>query len=78
MFRNNKKVVILENTDFKIFSGLQWYILTIDVSFISIKLLAKNIRDYERRKEVIILIKPQFEVGKERLQNIKVLDKENI
>lgn len=78
--RNNKKVVILENTDFRNISVFLYNdidILTIDVSFISIKLLAKKISEIMKEgKEVIILIKPQFEVGKEIASKYKGIIKD--
>ena len=66
--RNNKKIELYEQTDFRnvdlnILKNVN--IATIDVSFISVKLLTKKLSQMENLKEIICLIKPQFECGKE-------------
>ena len=66
--RNNKKIVLYENTDFrKIDSNilLDVYIITIDVSFISVTKLLPYIDKLNNVKEIVCLIKPQFECGME-------------
>ena len=73
--RNNKKIELYEQTDFRnvdlnILKNVN--IATIDVSFISVKLLTKKLSKMENLKEIICLIKPQFECGKE------IADKLNI
>lgn len=63
--RNDKKLIVVENTDIRDFTPNKTYeVVTCDVSFISIL----NIIDHIHRlssNEIIILYKPQFEVGRE-------------
>lgn len=66
--RGNKKIELHEQTDFRnidlnILKDVN--IATIDVSFISVKLLTEKLSKMENLKEIICLIKPQFECGKE-------------
>ena len=66
--RNNKKIVLYENTDFrKIDSNilLDVDIITIDVSFISVTKLLPYINKLGNVEEIVCLIKPQFECGME-------------
>lgn len=64
----NSKIVLMEKTDFR---KVQKEILddadliTIDVSFISVTKLLEKIQTIENVQEVVCLIKPQFECGKE-------------
>lgn len=65
--KNNKKVCVYENTDFrtidnKIFSDAS--VASIDVSFISVIKLINKISELNLN-EIICLIKPQFECGAE-------------
>jgi len=66
--RNNERVSLYENTNVKdldksLFENID-YIL-IDVSFISLIKVFKKIEDTNIKVDVISLIKPQFECGKE-------------
>lgn len=68
--RNNKRVKVFEQTNFrtipKDFFGQKFDIIMMDVSFISISLLIENV--YNNLKDdgyFVVLIKPQFEAGKE-------------
>ena len=66
--RNNPKIVLMENTDFRnvvpeILNDIN--IITIDVSFISVTKLVSYIEKYKSVSEIVCLIKPQFECGKE-------------
>jgi 23S rRNA (cytidine1920-2'-O)/16S rRNA (cytidine1409-2'-O)-methyltransferase len=66
--RQDKRVTLLEQTDFRnIDINLlnNPSIATIDVSFISITKLIDKLQEINSLKEIICLIKPQFEVGKE-------------
>lgn len=61
--RNNPKIKLFENTDIRNFqSDEKFDVCTCDVSFISV---TKIINDIDRlvSKDIIILFKPQFEVG---------------
>lgn len=61
-----KKISLLENTDFRNvdLSNLKGYELAaIDVSFISITKLIPKLSELQDLKEIVLLIKPQFEAG---------------
>lgn len=65
--RNNKKVHVFEETDIRNFNNdllNKVDIISIDVSFISVTKIIDKINNIENAKEVICLIKPQFECGK--------------
>lgn len=64
--RNNKCVILYENTDFRKIDKKKLSdtnIITIDVSFISVTKLINEISLMNDVNEVICLIKPQFECG---------------
>lgn len=74
--KNNEKIIIVENTDIRKFiSNTTYELITCDVSFISILKILNAINRLSNH-EIIILYKPQFEVGKEikRDNNGVVLD----
>jgi len=78
--KNNDKIVIVENTDIRKFHSKSTYnLITCDVSFISIHNILDDINRLGSDK-IIILYKPQFEVGREitRDKNGVVLDKNAI
>ena len=67
--RNDPRVVVFEKTNIRYFdvSRLPWRaeLATIDVSFISLKLVLPQVRTLlTGNGDVVALIKPQFEVGK--------------
>ena len=72
--KNNDKVTCYENTDFreinndKIFDGTM---ATIDISFISSLKIIDKIKELSNLQEIILLIKPQFECGKEYADKYK-------
>ena len=65
ILRDNKKIVVMEETNIKncVFENIDF--ITTDVSFISIKKIIPNISSFLKSEgEAVLLIKPQFEVGK--------------
>jgi len=68
---NNKKVIVVENTDIRHLKSKniindEISFFTIDVSFISIKKILNSVIDIVKNDCMgVILLKPQFEVGKE-------------
>lgn len=66
--REDNRVSLYEKTDFRDFDInllKEVDIVTIDVSFISVIKIMNKLKEIESLKEIICLIKPQFEVGKE-------------
>ncbi len=71
--RNNPKVINIEKCNFRYISSERIPekidLCTIDVSFISLKLIIpKCLLFLKKNGEIIALIKPQFEVGKEEVE----------
>ncbi|QBO36755.1 TlyA family RNA methyltransferase [Periweissella cryptocerci] len=71
--RSDERVVVMENTNFRYsklgdFTAGQPNFATIDVSFISLHLILPPLRDIiAENGEVVALIKPQFEAGRENV-----------
>lgn len=70
--RNNPKVVNMENTNFRYMDTSVFCenigIVTVDVSFISLKYILPKIVEISRENtDIVVLIKPQFEAGKNNI-----------
>lgn len=66
--RQNNKINLYENTDFRNIDNNiinDANIASIDVSFISVTKLTNKLKELTNLSEIICLIKPQFECGKE-------------
>ena len=79
---NNEKVFSMENTNFKdvtkdIFDKhIDLYVC--DVSFISIQTILRKLKELDDNFNIVILFKPQFEVGKNNLNKNGVVKNKNI
>jgi 23S rRNA (cytidine1920-2'-O)/16S rRNA (cytidine1409-2'-O)-methyltransferase len=77
--RDDPRVVVMEDKNIRAATS-EWFtepldIITVDVSFISLKHVLPKVTELLRdRGEVVVLIKPQFEVGKARIQKGVVRD----
>lgn len=70
--RNNYQVINLENTNFRYIDTSIFAdnidLVTVDVSFISLKyILPKIVEISHKNTDIVVLIKPQFEAGKEKV-----------
>lgn len=79
--RNNDKVISIENTNFKDASNdmfdekIDLYVC--DVSFISIEIILTKLKQLDENFNIIILFKPQFEVGKNNINKSGVVKNKN-
>lgn len=76
---SDERVVNMQKTDFRTITSLPDIvdILVCDCSFISLKLLSDNFANIlNSKKELVTLIKPQFECGKEIAQKTKGIIKD--
>jgi len=79
LLKEHPKVKSLEETDIREFSDEPFEVVVSDVSFISLLKIVEHI-DRLAKKHIILLFKPQFEVGKEAKRDSKgvVLDEKAI
>ncbi len=77
--RNNPKVIVMENTNFKVVTPssfkekIDYYVC--DVSFISIRAIIDTLIGFKENFDLICLFKPQFEVGPAKLNSNGVVKK---
>lgn len=67
--RNHPRVVVMEETNARFVESLPETIdfVSVDASFISLKVLLPVIKKWQVRRGVVALIKPQFEAGKKEV-----------
>nr|WP_314071135.1 SAM-dependent methyltransferase [uncultured Campylobacter sp.] len=71
ILRRDPRVIVRENTDIREFiSEKEFDLITCDVSFISLNLVLKSLASLAK-SALIVLFKPQFEVGAEAKRNKK-------
>nr|WP_314377356.1 SAM-dependent methyltransferase [uncultured Campylobacter sp.] len=71
ILRRDPRVIVRENTDIREFiSKKKFDLITCDVSFISLNLILKSLTSLAK-SAIIVLFKPQFEVGAEAKRNKK-------
>lgn len=77
--RDDERVILLEKTNIKNVASLPEKIdfFVIDVSFISLKQVLPAVQKIDKNAQVVALIKPQFEVGKQIADKTKGVIKDD-
>lgn len=86
--RTDERVVVVEKTNVKIcsaedifadYKGEMPSFLCMDLSFISVKKVLQNVKNFiSENAELVLLIKPQFEAGREDVEKGGVVRDENV
>ncbi len=81
--KNNSQVINLENTNFRYIDTSIFTdsidIVTVDVSFISLKyILPKIVEISHYNTDIVVLIKPQFEAGKQNIGKKGIIKKREV
>ena len=78
---NNEKIISMENTDIRKIDKFKEKVdfISVDVSFISLKKITGNFHNFLKEKgQIIALIKPQFEAGKENIDKNGIVKNKKI
>lgn len=78
---NNEKIISIENTDIRKIHNFPEKIdfISIDVSFISLTKIAENLKGFlNENGQIIALIKPQFEAGKDNIDKNGIVKNKNV
>lgn len=78
--RDDPRITLYEQTDIRAFQTTTIYdIITVDVSFISLRDIIDSIKRFsDHTTHIFLLFKPQFEVGRENLRKTGVPKSEMI
>lgn len=81
--RNNERVINFEGTNFRYIDAEVFEenidIITVDVSFISLRLILPKIVEISHKDtDIIVLIKPQFEAGRQNIGKNGIIKDKNV
>lgn len=77
IIKRNKQVSVYEKTDIRNFNGGTYDVIVGDISFVSLNVIIPIIPKFcKKDTQLILLIKPQFEVGKEFLNKHGIVKNE--
>ncbi len=78
IIKRNKQVSVYEKTDIRNFNGGIYDVIVGDISFVSLNVIIPIIPKFcKKDTQLILLIKPQFEVGKEFLNKQGIVKDQN-
>lgn len=77
--KTDPRVSVFEQTDIRNFDGDNYDIIVVDISFISLTSIISTLPKFcHKNTEIVLLIKPQFEVGKEFLNKQGIVKDEQV
>jgi 23S rRNA (cytidine1920-2'-O)/16S rRNA (cytidine1409-2'-O)-methyltransferase len=78
--RSDPRVVVMEKTDVRRTSLLELVdIAVVDVSFISLTLIIESVARFVKKNgEIVLLVKPQFEVGRDEAKKTKGIVRDTV